>query len=301
MAGDLNVNNMRVIADRSDHDNFVENDVKKTINEDSLRVYQHSTICLLFHDFLLFSYVTTGRIRLNKSIIPILEKYFMNRYFKFGLAAIWVVGDPTNINFDAIAAAKAEALIKLSNKNFMKKLLIGLLALGSMSAFAETNTNIIKLQNPLQPETQLPFSAQSVQRLDGVCKSLSYANYVYDSARRSNQLTDTVLVNGDGQVISMPKFEPLVEIWCEGKGQSPALQGIVRIKNPVHSESKLPFSIRNAQRFDGVCKYLGYSDYIGSSARRTGHNEDTVVLDGDGKPTIVRDWFESLEELSCIP
>lgn len=182
----------------------------------------------------------------------------------------------------------------------MKKLVLGLMVFGSLASFAETNSNIIKLQNPLHPETGLPFSGQNSQRLDGVCKSLGFETYLFNSARRSRLSEDTVVVDGDGQVISMPVFQPIVEIWCKGKAQSPAFQGIVKVKNPIHIESNLPFSTRNAQSFNGVCRYLGHSSYIASSARSTGKIEDTMVLDADGNPIIYRDEFESLAELSCI-
>ena len=177
----------------------------------------------------------------------------------------------------------------------MKKIIIGLIALSSISAFAKS----AKLINPLEPTTNLPFSAQNVQRLDGVCKSLGYQAYVFDTARRSSRLEVSVLVSGDGRIAAMPNFQTISEIECEGTSSLPSQQKIITLKNPTNKETGLHYSIRNAQRFDGVCKQLGHSGYVEDSARRTGHNEDTVDVDSEGNTTIVKDWFESLAELSC--
>ncbi len=177
----------------------------------------------------------------------------------------------------------------------MKKIIIGLVALSSLTAFAKSD----KLINPFEPTTKLPFSAQNVQRLDGVCKSLGYQSYVFDTARRTAHLEDSVLVNADGLIAAMPKFETISEIECEGTSSLPSQQKIITQKNPANKETGLRYSIRNAQSFDGVCRQLGHSGYVEASARRTGHNEDTVVVDSEGSTTIVKDWFESLAELSC--
>ncbi|MCM0607018.1 MAG: hypothetical protein KA715_13085 [Xanthomonadaceae bacterium] len=73
---------------------------------------------------------------------------------------------------------------------------------------------------------------------------------------------------------------------------------IVKLQNPVHPSLGIPFSAGNPTEIDGVCKALGYQNYIFDSARRSKEVVDVVQVNFDGI-TISNPKHNPIVEIWC--
>ena len=149
----------------------------------------------------------------------------------------------------------------------MNNLLVGLLALGSISAFAmETDEFYDDLSGDLSALISNPslgggilMSNKSYE--NGVCRALGYERAAVGSIVVGSVYRGPMVIveeNGSvssGEVATSSSGNEIRQIICLNKISS-SNERTYKMSSPLHLDSKVPFSIKSYQ--NGVCRALGH-------------------------------------------
>ncbi len=163
----------------------------------------------------------------------------------------------------------------------MKKILLGLLVIGSASANAQIDSRTF-----LNPSLNgISFSSHSNPTV--VCNYLGYANAA--STYLESRLTDAVIVNDKGIIGSdYGTMDSLVSIFskvtCTNalNSNDSELNIPTLIKNPSHPSLEMVFSRTSSE--NGVCKLLGFTRAAGGTLGRVIYPTTGIpVVDEEGR------------------
>lgn len=197
----------------------------------------------------------------------------------------------------------------------MKKLVIGLTLLTSMSSFAEV-LNVVSLsetkQNvdgtttilkPLVVRGQNNYIISKDTSMLGVCRSAGFDHYLEDSAyinfNGENYSTDTIFVDDSGEFIKKERSNnrnTLTEITCYNGIYSTTINspeehivnedGTTTILKPLVVRGQNKYIISKNTSLLGVCRSAGFDQYLEDSAYTNfdgfNYSTNTIFVDDNG-------------------